>query len=167
MKIFAMILLGASVSAFATIPQGKYKADKIVCAKSGKVLKMGGDPSARKPVKYDMFLDVTATELIMTVDVVSAGWGDFRMKCKQVNRGAYVYTKENTYEGELKNTVAKCNSQMMERYLKSKLFGVEEYGEFTYNVSGSALTIFNTETVTKYSCTEQANDYPIYYYNKL
>lgn len=157
--VIAMMALW-SMSVFATIPTGNYKVDKIQC-KTGKKLKLGG-----KFMVYTIYLEVAETEMIMTAKAKSGSWAPFKLNCTQINKGAYVYTQEKKYEGELPNTSAKCNARAWTGILKKKLFGVEEYGEFTYSVKGNKLTIYNPKTVTKYSC-DKAGDYPIYYYTKI
>ena len=144
----------------ANIPLGKYKAEKIQC-KTGKVMKLGG-----KFMVYDLELEIKAKEMIMTVVAKSGDWAPFKLNCTQINRGEYVNTQENKYEGELPNISAKCNNDMWTNILKKKLFGVEEYGEFTYRASGNKLVIYNPNTVTKYSC-DKPGDYPIYTYKKI
>lgn len=159
MKTIITALLIAS-SALAQIPLGTYKAEKIQC-KTGKVMKLGG-----KFMVYEIFLDVKASEMVMTARAKSGSWAPFKLDCTQVNRGDYVYTQEGKYEGELPNISAKCNNPMWTNILKKKLFGVEEWGVFTYQVNGDKLKIFNPDTVTKYSC-DTAGDYPIYHYKKI
>lgn len=159
MKIITLIALLISTAAFANIPLGTYKVDKIQC-KTGKTLKLGG-----KFMVYEIFLEVKEAEMIMTANAKSGSWAPFRLNCSQVNRGKYVYTQEGKYEGDLRNISASCNNDMWTRILKKRLFGIEEYGEFNYTVSGNKLTTYNVNTVTKYSC-EAAGDYPIYYYTK-
>lgn len=147
-------------SAMAQIPLGKYKAEKIQC-KTGKVMKLGG-----KFMVYEIFLDVKASEMVMTAVAKSGSWAPFKLNCSQVNRGSYVYTQEGKYEGELPNISAKCNNAMWTAILKRKLFGVEEYGVFNYRVNGNRVQIFNPDTITKYSC-DGAGDYPVYHYKKI
>lgn len=159
MKTILMALVLAS-SAFAQIPHGKYEVEKIQC-KSGKVMKLGG-----KFMVYKIFLDVKEKEMVMTAKAKSGSWAPFKLDCTQLNRGKYVYTQEGKYEGELPNISAKCNNSMWTNILKKKLFGVEEWGVFNYKVSGKKLTIFNPNTVTKYSC-DKAGDYPVYHYKKI
>ncbi len=159
MKTILTALLIASTT-FAQIPLGKYKAEKIQC-KTGKVMKLGG-----KFMAYGIFLDVKATEMIMTAHAKSGSWAPFKLDCTQVNKGSYVYTQEGKFEGELPNISAKCNNSMWTGILKKKLFGVEEWGVFNYTVNGDKVKIFNPDTVTKYSC-DKAGDYPIYHYKKI
>jgi hypothetical protein len=144
----------------ADIPTGKYQVENIKC-KSGHVMKLGG-----KFMTYSIFLDVDSTNMKMTAIAKSGSWAPFKLNCTQVNEGSYVNTQENRYEGDLPNTSVKCNAKAWEGILKKKLFGVEEFGEFTYQVNGNKLIIFNPNTVTKYSC-DKADDYPIYFYKKI
>lgn len=160
MKLLAMALALFSVNALAAIPTGKYKADKIQC-KTGKIMKLGG-----QFMVYTIYLDVASTQMTMTATAKSGSWAPFRLDCTQVNRGNYVYTQENKYEGDLPNISVKCNSPAWTSILKKRLFGVEKYGEFNYSVSGKKLTIYNPNTITKYSC-DKAGDYPIYHYTKI
>lgn len=146
--------------ALAQIPLGKYKVEKIQC-KTGKVMKLGG-----KFMVYEIFLDVKATEMVMTAHAKSGSWAPFKLNCTQINKGGFVYTQEGKYEGELPNISAQCNNPMWTNILKKKLFGVEEWGVFNYKVAGDKLEIYNPETVTKYSC-DSAGDYPVYYYKKI
>lgn len=148
-----------STTAFAVIPAGTYQVDKIQCHKSKKVLKLGG-----KFMVYKIRLEVSATDMTMTATANSGSWAPFKLNCTQVNKGKVVYTKENTYEGELPNVSVKCNNDMWTGILKKKLFGVEKYGEFTYKLDGNKLVIFNPNTITRYSC-ETPGDYPVYYYS--
>lgn len=156
------ILLTAlmSVSSFAAIPHGQYKIEKIQC-KTGHVMKLGG-----AFMVYDILLNVGEGIMTMTATANSRPWAPFRLRCTQVNKGSYTLTQVNTYEGDLPNTSVECNAETWTNILKKKLFGVEAYGTFTYNVQGNKLTIFNPNTITKYSC-DGAGDYPIYYYNKI
>jgi hypothetical protein len=160
MKLLALLTMMISTQVLANIPTGKYKADKIQC-KTGKVMKLGG-----KFMIYSIYLDVAATNMVMTARAKSGSWAPFKLDCTQVNKGSYVYTQENKYEGELPNVSVKCNAAAWTAILKKKLFGVEKYGEFNYKVSGKKLTIYNPNTVTKYSC-DSAGDYPIYHYSKI
>jgi hypothetical protein len=160
MKLLALVLMSISINAFAIIPTGNYKIEKIQC-KTGKVMKLGG-----KFMVYDILLNVGETQMEMTATAKSAEWAPFKMDCKQLNRGKFVYTKEGKYEGDLPNVMVKCNAPAWTSIMKKKLFGVEKYGEFTYTVSGSKLVVFNPETMTKYSC-KASGDYPIYHYTKL
>lgn len=160
MKLLALLTILVSTQVLANIPTGKYKADKIQC-KTGKALKLGG-----KFMVYTITLDVTDTNMVMTAKAKSGSWAPFKLNCTQVNKGSYVYTQENKYEGDLPNTSVKCNAAAWTAILKKKLFGVEKYGEFNYKVKGKKLTIYNKNTITKYSC-DKAGDYPIYYYTKI
>jgi hypothetical protein len=144
----------------ANIPTGKYQVEKIQC-KSGHTMKLGG-----KFMVYSIFLDIEDTKMKMTAIAKSGSWAPFKLDCTQVNQGAYVNTHEFKFEGDLPNTSVKCNAAAWESILKKKLFGVEEYGEFTYQVSENKLVISNPNTITKYSC-DKAGDYPIYHYTKL
>lgn len=159
MKYTAILLSLLATSAFANIPIGKYKADEVKC-KSGRALKLGG-----KFMVYTIFLEVAATEMTMTANANSGSWAPFKLNCTQVNRGKYVYTQENVYEGDLPNISVQCNNPAWTNILKRRLFGVEEYGQFNYTVNGNKLTIYNPNTITKYSCKDPG-DYPIYYYTK-
>ncbi|MCT4640973.1 MAG: hypothetical protein N4A33_01665 [Bacteriovoracaceae bacterium] len=158
MKLLLALLL--SVSAFATIPTGKYQVEKIQC-KTGKVMKLGG-----KFMIYTIYLNVSDTKMKMTAKAKAGSWAPFKLDCTQINEGEYVHTSEGKYEGELPNISTKCNNARWTKILKKKLFGVEEYGEFNYTVNGNKLVIFNPNTITKYSC-DKAGDYPIYYYKKI
>ncbi len=160
MKLLVLITMLVSFGAMANIPVGKYKVEKIQCT-GGKVMKLGG-----KFMVYEIFLDVSDSEMVMTANAKSGSWAPFRLDCTQVNKGTFTYTQEGKYEGDLPNTSVKCNAATWTRILKKKLFGVEEYGEFTYVVNGNKLTISNPNTVTKYSCDKDGG-YPVYYYNKL
>lgn len=159
MKLTIILTLLTSM-AFANIPSGTYKVDKIQC-KTGKELKLGG-----KFMTYSIYLNVTEESMKMTAVAKAGKWAPFKLNCTQINEGSFVYTQENKYEGELVNTSVNCNSKMWTAILKKKLFGVEEYGEFSYLVDGNELTIFNPNTVTKYSC-DADGDYPTYYYTKI
>ena len=159
MKFLITLLLVLSINTFANIPAGRYKVDKIQC-KSGKVMKLGG-----RFMVYNILLDVTQSNWKMTAIAKSGSWAPFRLNCTQINEGSFTYTQENKLEGELPNTSVKCNAATWTRILKQRLFGVEKYGEFTYQVQGKKLSIYNPNTVTKYSC-DKAGDYPIYYYTK-
>lgn len=160
MKLVIMLMF-FSVSAFATIPVGNYQVEKIQCHKSQKVLKLGG-----KFMVYTIKLNVQETQMVMTATAKSGSWAPFKLNCEQVNKGKIVYTKENTYEGDLPNVTAKCNNSVWTGILKKKLFGVENYGEFTYSFENNKLTIFNPKTITRYSCTDNG-DYPVYFYKKI
>lgn len=155
-----LILLIFSLPAMANIPMGNYQVEKIECKNSKKVLKLGG-----KFMIYTINLKVDAGVMTMTAIANSGSWAPFTLNCTQINQGKFVYTKENTYEGELANISASCNNALWTNILKKKLFGVEEYGEFTYKMNGNKLEIFNPKTITKYSCTTPS-DYPVYYYKK-
>lgn len=157
--ITAATLLLANFS-FAQIDEGRYKAQKIQC-KSGKTLKLGG-----KFMIYDIYLEIKDNRMTMTAIAKSGDWAPFRLNCTQLNQGNFTYTKENTYEGELPNISVSCNSPAWTAILQRKLFGVEEFGEFTYAQSAGQLIIHNSQTVTKYSC-DAPGDYPIYYYQKI
>ena len=159
MKIITFLTLLVSTTAFANIPLGTYKVDKIQC-KTGKQLKLGG-----KFMVYSIMLEVKETEMIMTAKAKSGSWAPFRLNCTQLNRGKYVYTQEGKYEGELPNISASCNNSMWTNILKKRLFGVEEYGVFNYKVNGNKLEVYNADSVTKYSC-EAVGDYPVYYYTR-
>lgn len=159
--ILTVLFLVTSFLANAEITPGLYQVEKIQCAKSGKQLKLGGSFMV-----YDIKLNVTDKSMKMTAVAKSGSWAPFRLNCTQVNEGTFTYTSENTYEGELPNISVECNADMWTRILKKKLFGVEEFGEFTYEVSDNKLTISNPNTVTKYSCDE-TGDYPVYYYKKI
>ena len=160
MKFMTLALALLSTSAFATIPTGKYQVEKIQCS-TGKVMKLGG-----KFMVYKIFLEVGDGVMEMTAKANSGSWAPFKLNCTQVNRGTFTYTQENKYEGELPNVSVKCNSSVWTSLLKKKLFGVEKYGEFTYKIEGNNLTIFNPNTVTKYSCAKTGG-YPVYYYKKM
>ena len=161
MRAFILLfMLTTATAAFAVIPVGTYKADNITC-KSGKVMHFGGDR-----IHYSLTLEVMSNMMRMTATVKSQGWFNGILNCIQVNEGSYVYTQASKYEGELPNIKASCNFPPMTAILKAKLYGVEEYGEFNYSVVGNKLTIFNPQTVTKYSCTG-AGDYPIYNYTRI
>lgn len=159
-KFLVLSLLLISVTAMANIPTGKYKVEKIQC-NTGHVMKLGG-----KFMVYEIYLDVTDHEMIMTANADSGSWAPFKLHCTQVNKGSFVYTAEGKYEGDLPNISTKCNNAAWTNILKKKLFGVEEYGEFNYEVNGDKLVIFNPNTVTKYSC-DKTGGYPIYYYTKI
>lgn len=160
MKTIAILLTVLSLPVLANIPEGSYVAEKIQCHKSKKVLKLGG-----KFMVYKIQLNVTPKDLTMIATANSGSWAPFKLNCTQVNKGRIVYTRENTYEGDLPNVSVKCNNAVWTNILKKKLFGVEKYGEFTYNVSGNKVVIFNPKTTTRYSC-DQSGDYPVYYYTK-
>lgn len=160
MKTLLVLLTIMSAAISGEIPLGKYKVEKIQC-NTGKVMKLGG-----KFMVYEIFLEVKASEMIMTAHAKSGSWAPFKLDCEQVNRGQYIYAQEGKFEGELPNISAKCNSPTWTRILKKKLFGVEEWGVFNYTVKGDKLEIFNPETVTKYSC-DKTGGYPVYYYKKL
>lgn len=159
MKLFTVLMLLVSMSAMATIPTGRYKVEKIQCT-TGKVMKLGG-----KFMVYTIYLDVSDRDMVMTAHAKSGSWAPFRLDCTQVNKGTFTYTQENKYEGELPNVSVKCNADRWTNILKKKLFGVEEFGEFTYSVDGNKLTISNPNTITKYSCDKDGG-YPVYYYVK-
>ena len=160
MKLFILLSLFVSTTAMATIPTGKYLLDKIQC-KTGKTLKLGG-----KFMTYKITLDVTESDMVMTAKAKSGSWAPFKLSCTQINKGTFVYTKENTYEGDLPKDSIRCNAKAWVKILQKKQFGVEKYGEFTYSVNGNKLTSFNPKTITKYSC-KGANNYPIYHYTKV
>jgi hypothetical protein len=103
--------------------------------------------------------------MTMTANANSGRWAPFKLNCTQVNQGEYTYTQENKYEGDLPNISVKCNNSAWTSILKKRLFGVEKYGEFNYEVNGDKLTIFNPNTITKYSC-DKNGDYPVYRYTK-
>lgn len=147
-------------SGFSAIPLGKYQIEKIQC-KKGKTLKLGG-----KYINYDIDLFVSESKMKMVAIATAFDWAPFKIKCTQINEGRYTLTGANKYEGDLPNKTATCDPSLWTRFLKDNLFGVEKYGEFTYKVSGKKLTIFNPQTITKYSC-DSAGDYPIYYYTKV
>lgn len=149
----------ASATAFATIPEGRYKVDKIQC-KTGKQLKLGG-----RFMVYSLLLDVGATSWKMTAKAKSGSWAPFRLDCTQINRGKFTYTAEGKLEGDLPNESVECNAAAWTEILKRRLFGVEEFGVFNYKIQGNKLEIYNPNTVTKYSC-DAAGDYPVYYYTK-
>lgn len=159
MKLILTLLFFTS-TAMANIPNGTYQVDKVQC-KSGKVLKLGG-----KFMVYNIKLAIASGRWEMTAIAKSGSWAPFKLNCTQINKGKFTYTQENKLEGDLPNSSVKCNSPAWTSILKRRLFGVEEYGEFTYKVKGKKLTLFNPSTVTKYSC-DKAGDYPIYYYSKL
>ena len=161
MKFSMLMLVFFCFSAFATIPAGKYKVEKIQCHKSKEVMKLGG-----KYMSYDIFLNITDTKLQMNVSAKSRSHAPFNLKCDQTNAGSIVYTKENIFEGELKITNLKCNAWAYEKILKMKNFGVEDYGEFTYSVNGNKLTVYKPNTKTNYRC-KSSGDYPIYHYIKM
>lgn len=158
--IIISILIMFSCYGFGIIPNGTYKIEKIVC-KSGKELKLGG-----KFMIYTIFLDVNGNDMLMTANANSGDWAPFKLNCTQTNQGKFTYTKESYYEGDLVNTSLHCNAAPWTAILRKKLFGVESYGEFFYNINGSNLTIYNMNTISKYSC-DQIGDYPIYFYKKL
>lgn len=161
MKLLMTIFLTLySLTSFALIPDGKYKVEKIQCS-TGKEMKLGG-----KFMVYEIFLQVTGFKMKMTATANSGSWAPFKLNCTQINEGKFTYTQEGKYEGDLPNTSVKCNNNAWTRILKQRLFGVEEYGEFTYTVNGNKLTIQNPDTVTKYSC-EKDGGYPIYHYKKI
>ena len=159
MKLMALFLILISASSMATIPTGRYKVDKIQC-KTGKELKLGG-----RFMVYSLLLDVADSSWKMTAKAQSGSWAPFRLNCTQINVGKFTYTAEGKLEGDLPNESVECNSPAWTEILKRKLFGVEEYGEFTYKVDGRKLEIYNPNTITKYSC-DRAGDYPIYYYTR-
>lgn len=162
MKLLALFFTTIILTpAFADIAPGRYQVDQIQCHKSKKVLSLGG-----KFMVYTIFMDITDTEMTMTAHAKSGSWAPFKLDCTQINQGTYAYTQEGKYEGELPNISVKCNADTWTSILKKKLFGVEEYGEFNYVVDGDKLTIFNPDTVTKYSCDSEG-DYPIYTYKKI
>lgn len=161
MRILAILMMFVSATAMANIPTGRYKVDKIQCTKSGKELKLGG-----RFMVYTILLDVEATAWTMTAIAESGSWAPFRLNCTQINKGKFTYTAEGQLEGDLPNESVACNNPAWTRILKQRLFGVEEFGVFTYKVSGNNLEIYNPNTITKYSCDEIAGDYPIYYYTK-
>jgi hypothetical protein len=158
MKTFLALLISTSV--FATIPQGTYQLEKIQCS-TGKTMKLGG-----KFLVYVITLKVQETTLVMTAKAKAGSWAPFKLNCTQVNSGEYIYTAEGKYEAELPMSAVKCNAEAWTNILKKQHFGVEEYGSFTYAVSGDKLVIQNPNTVTKYSC-EKTNGYPIYHYYKI
>lgn len=160
MKLLIMATVLMASQAFGQIPSGLYKVDSIKC-KTGKVMKLGG-----KFMTYEIYLDVAQSSMKMTARAKSGSWAPFKLDCTQTNEGTFTYTQEGKFEGELPNTAVSCNASAWESILKKKLFGVEEFGEFTYTVNADKLTIFNPNTVTKYSC-DKAGDYPIYEYTKL
>ena len=157
MRLIAILMMLTTVGAYANIPVGQYKVDKIQC-KTGKELKLGG-----RFMVYSLLLDVEATSWKMTAIAKSGSWAPFRLDCTQINVGKFTYTSEGKLEGDLPNESVECNSPAWTEILRRKLFGVEEYGEFTYKVDGRKLEIYNPNTITKYSC-DSAGDYPIYYY---
>ncbi|MAZ50068.1 MAG: hypothetical protein CME65_16010 [Halobacteriovoraceae bacterium] len=159
MRIVALLMMLVSTTVLANIPVGRYKVDKIQC-KTGKELKLGG-----RFMVYTILLDVEETSWIMTAKAKSGSWAPFKLDCTQINKGKFTYTAEGKLEGDLPNESVACNNPAWTRILKSKLFGVEEFGEFTYKVSGNKLEIYNPNTITKYSC-DSAGDYPVYYYTK-
>lgn len=142
------------------IPDGDYKIEKIQC-KSGKTLKLGG-----KFLIYDIFLNINSNEMTMTAKAHAGDWAPFKLECTQVNKGNFTYISSDQYEGSLPNISVQCNNDMWTNILKKKLFGVENFGKFSFTTEANQLVIYNKDTVTKYSC-DQANDYPIYYYNKI
>jgi hypothetical protein len=160
MKIILVLLMFVSLNSMANIPTGNYKVEKIQCT-GGKIMKLGG-----KFMVYEIFLDVSTTEMVMTANAKSGSWAPFKLNCTQINKGKFTYTQENKYEGELPNISVKCNADTWTRILKKKLFGVEDFGEFTYAVNGNKLTISNPNTITKYSCDKDGG-YPVYHYIKL
>lgn len=155
-----LFMVTITTMAFANIPVGTYKVNKIQC-KSGHTMKLGG-----KFMTYDIFLNVDETKMKMTAVAKSGSWAPFKLNCTQVNEGDFTYTQENKYEGELLNTSVKCNAKAWTAILKKKLFGVEEFGEFNYEVDGKNLTIYKTNSSTAYSCDAEG-DYPVYYYSKI
>jgi hypothetical protein len=159
MKLSLIVLL-LSFSAMANIPHGRYQVEKIQCT-TGKVLHLGG-----KFMVYKIFLDVTEGNMRMTATANSGSWAPFKLNCTQVNEGTFTYTQEGKYEGDLPNTLVKCNAQAWIRIMKKKLFGVEKFGTFDYKITGNKLTISNPDTMTKYSC-EKTGGYPIYHYKKI
>ena len=159
MRLIAIIMMLTTVGAYANIPVGQYKVDKIQC-KTGKELKLGG-----RFMVYSLLLDVEATSWKMTAIAKSGSWAPFRLDCTQINVGKFTYTSEGKLEGDLPNESVECNSPAWTEILRRKLFGVEEFGEFTYKVDGRKLEIYNPNTITKYSC-DSAGDYPIYYYTR-
>ncbi len=160
MRMLIALALCCSSFAQANIPQGKYQIEKIQC-KSGKVLKLGG-----KFMVYKIYLDVGAGSITMTATANSGSWAPFKLNCTQVNEGQFTYTQEGKYEGDLPNKSVKCNAKAWEQILRKKLFGVEEYGTFNYQVNGNQVIIYNPQTITKYSC-DQSGDYPIYHYKRI
>ena len=159
MRLIAILMMLTTVGAYANIPVGQYKVDKIQC-KTGKELKLGG-----RFMVYSLLLDVEATSWKMTAIAKSGSWAPFRLDCTQINVGKFTYTSEGKLEGDLPNESVECNSPAWTEILRRKLFGVEEFGEFTYKVDGRKLEIYNPNTITKYSC-DSAGDYPIYYYTR-
>lgn len=157
-----LVLIGLmlSLTTLANIPQGRYQIDKIQCS-TGKVLHLGG-----KFMIYKIFLDVGEGNMKMTATARSGSWAPFKLNCTQENEGTFTYTQEGKYEGELPNTLVKCNAQAWIRIMKKKLFGVEKFGTFNYAVIGNKLTISNPDTMTKYSC-EKTGGFPIYHYTKV
>lgn len=160
MKLMILMLTLVTTTAFANIPLGKYQVEKIQC-KTGKTMKLGG-----KFMLYTIFLEVSENYMVMTANAKSGSWAPFKLNCTQVNKGKYVYTQQNVYEGDLPNISVQCNSPAWTNILKKRLFGVEKYGVFNYQVNGNKLTVYNENTMTKYSC-DKPGDYPIYYYKKL
>ncbi len=158
-KMTLLFLSLMAMSAAADIPDGRYLLEKIECS-TGKVLKQGG-----KFVTYQLFLDINAPVMKMTALAKSGSWAPFKLDCTQINEGSFIYTQEGKYEGDLPNTSVKCNADAWTNILKKRLFGVEEFGTFDYELNGDKLTISNPNTVTKYSC-EETGGYPIYHYNR-
>lgn len=159
MKLVLLVSI-LSLSVFANIPEGRYQIEKIQCS-TGKVLKLGG-----KFMVYKIFLDVGEGVMKMTATANSGSWAPFKLNCTQVNEGTFTYTQEGKYEGELPNTLVECNAPAWTRIMKKKLFGVEEFGTFDYQVVENKLTISNPDTVTKYSC-DKTEGYPVYHYIKI
>ena len=160
MKLIAVLLMSLSFTTMATIPVGQYQVEKIQCS-TGKVLHLGG-----KFMVYKILLDVTDSKMTMTATANSGSLAPFKLNCTQVNEGSFTYTQEGKYEGDLPNTIVKCNSKPWIAIMKKKLFGVEAYGEFSYALDGDKMTISNPNTITKYSC-EKEGGYPIYHYIKV
>ena len=155
-----IFLLFTSTALLANIPEGRYQLDKIQCS-TGKVLKQGG-----QFITYKLLLDITDSQMKMTALAKSGSWAPFKLDCIQINEGSFTYTQEGKYEGDLPNTSVRCNAKTWTNILKKRLFGVEEFGTFAYQILGKKLTISNPDTITKYSC-EKTNGYPIYHYTKL
>lgn len=159
-KMMFVVFLSLSWSVFSHIPTGNYKVEKIQC-KSGKVMKLGG-----KFMAYEIFLKVAESEMTMTAKAKSHDWSPFRLNCVQINHGTFQYTHDGEFDGELPNVNVECNNEAWTNILKKRLFGVEERGLFQYKVNGKQLEIYNSNTITKYSC-DAAGDYPIYFYQKI
>ena len=147
-----------SVNLYANLPTGSFKIEKIQC-KTGHIMDVGG-----KFMVYDILLDITDKNIKMTATVEGGDWMPGTLNCEQINYGRYTNTRENQYEGDLPNIKTKCNNAAWTAMLKRWLFGVEEYGTFTYKVNGKRLVIYNKDTITKYSSCDKPGDYPIYHY---